>query len=249
MKPRTCWLIAISLCALTPLLGQEARGTILGRIADQSGSLIVGAKVEATNTATGVHYTSTSNGTGDYILPFLIPGAYDLVVESRGFRTSKRSGIAVRESDRVTIDTTMQVGEASQSVQVMAESPILDTSTGSRLGTITGIVNDVPVLNAQTDRILLVSSTGLVQCLREINLPFPVVHYQIEPQQKITKAAPKTEAQKSEDKAAPAGDTDPFGPGATKPATPSAGATDPFAAPPATKPAAPPAGADPFAKP
>src|SRR5439155_12922759 len=91
---------------------------------------------------------------------------------------------------------------------------ILDTSTGSRLGTVTGIVSDVPVLNAQTDRILLVSSTGLVQCLREINLPFPVVHYQIEPQQKITKAAPKTEAQKSEDKAAPAGDTDPFGPGA-----------------------------------
>jgi hypothetical protein len=131
MKPWTCSFIAIFLVVLLPLCGQESRGTILGRIADQSGSVIVGAKVEATNTATGVHYTSTSNGTGDYILPFLIPGDYDMIVESRGFRTSKRAGIAVRESDRVTIDTTIQLGEASQSVQVQAESPILDTSTAS----------------------------------------------------------------------------------------------------------------------
>src|SRR5260370_3794056 len=131
MKPRTCSFIAVFLAVLSALHGQESRGTILGRIADQSGSVIVGAKVEATNTATGVHYTSTSNGTGDYILPFLIPGDYEIVVESRGFRTSKRQGITVRESDRVTIDTTMQLGEASQSVQVQAESPILDTSTAS----------------------------------------------------------------------------------------------------------------------
>src|SRR5207245_2935794 len=110
MKPWTCSFVAIFFCALAPLRGQEARGTILGRIADQTGSVIVGAKVEATNVATGVRYTSTSNGSGDYILPFLTPGDYNIIVESRGFRTSKRSGIVVRESDRVTIDTAMEVG-------------------------------------------------------------------------------------------------------------------------------------------
>lgn len=116
MKPWTCSFIAIFLVVLLPLCGQESRGTILGRIADQSGSVIVGAKVSATNTATGVHYTSTSNGTGDYILPFLIPGDYNMIVESRGFRTSKRAGIAVRESDRVTIDTTSSQQLASNIV-------------------------------------------------------------------------------------------------------------------------------------
>jgi len=131
MTSRTCSLIAVFICALLPLHGQEARGTILGRVVDQTGSVVVGAKVEATNTATGVRYTSESNGSGDYILPFLIPGNYSINVESKGFRTSNRAGIAVRQSDRVTIDTTMEVGDASQSVQVQAETPLLDTSTAS----------------------------------------------------------------------------------------------------------------------
>src|SRR5437868_9944168 len=131
MTPRTCSLIAIFFCALAPLYGQEARGTILGRVIDQTGSVVVGAKVSATNIATGVRASSTSNGSGDYILPFLIPGDYSITVESKGFRTSNRAGIAVRQSDRVTIDTTMEVGDASQSVQVQAETPLLDTSTAS----------------------------------------------------------------------------------------------------------------------
>src|SRR5579872_3493 len=118
MKPWTCSFIAGFLVALSPLYAQESRGAILGRIAAQSGSVMVGAKVEATNTATGVHYTSTSNGTGDYILPFLIPGDYEMVVESRGFRTSKRTGIAVRESDRLTIDTTSSQQLASNIVSL-----------------------------------------------------------------------------------------------------------------------------------
>ena len=58
----------------------------------------------------------------DYILPFLIPGSYEVTVESRGFRTSKRPSVFVRQSDRVTIDTSMEVGEAGQSVQVTAET-------------------------------------------------------------------------------------------------------------------------------
>jgi outer membrane protein assembly factor BamB len=131
-------------------------------------------------------------------------------------------------------------------IDVRGDLAILDTATGSRLGTITGIPSEVPVLNAQTDRILLVSTTGLVQCLREINLPFPVVHYQIEPQKKVAKPVPKTTAQKSEEKPAQPADADPFAPGATKPAA--AAPTDPFAAPPPAKPAAPP-GANPFGSP
>jgi hypothetical protein len=49
----------------------------------------------------------------------------------RGFKTYSRTGIELRESERVTIDVTMQVGEASQSVEVSGESPLLDTSTAS----------------------------------------------------------------------------------------------------------------------
>src|SRR3981081_2149943 len=123
--------VAILACALCPLYAQEARGTLLGRVSDATGSVIVGAKVEGVNAETGVHFTSTTNGSGDYILPFLIPGPYSLMVESRGFKTYRRSGVVVRESERITIDITMEVGEASQSLQVTAETPLLDTSTAS----------------------------------------------------------------------------------------------------------------------
>jgi len=112
---------------------------------------------------------------------------------------------------------------------------ILDTASGTRVGTLSGVKADVPVLNPQTDRILLVHSTGLIQCLREIDLPFPVVHYQIEPQRKAAaKAPPKGEAKKAPDQ------------------QPTQDAADPFAALGSTpRPAAPPpaAGGDPFAKP
>jgi outer membrane protein assembly factor BamB len=125
---------------------------------------------------------------------------------------------------------------------------VLDAATGRRLGTVPAPHSDIPVLNTQTDRILLVSSTGLVQCLRETDLPFPVVHYMIEPQKKAAKAAPQAQGQKTDAKDQQMPDNDPFGPGGGKPAAAPAASADPFAAP-AAKPAAPAAGADPFATP
>jgi len=133
---------------------------------------------------------------------------------------------------------------------VRGDLVILDTATGSRLGAVTAPQSDVPFLNTQTDRILLVSSTGLLQCLRETNLPFPLVHYQIEPQKKAANLAPRVQSQKGPEKTEPK-EADPFAPGAAKPdaAPPAAGVSDPFADPAPAKPAAPPAGADPFATP
>jgi outer membrane protein assembly factor BamB len=125
---------------------------------------------------------------------------------------------------------------------------ILDQTTGSRLATVLGVTSDMPFMNSQTDRILLVSSTGLVQCLRESELPWPVVHYLIEPPTKQSRPTPKTGAPKADDKSAPPKATDPFGSAADTPAaSPPPAAADPFAAPAAAKPAAPAAGADPFA--
>jgi hypothetical protein len=126
------WLTSVALCCATlPLQGQEARGTILGRVSDPSTAVIVGAKVEAVNADTGVRSSSTTNESGDYMLPFLIPGPYTLTVESRGFRNYRRAGIVVRQSERIPLDVAMQLGDASQSVEVTAASPLLDTSTAS----------------------------------------------------------------------------------------------------------------------
>lgn len=139
-------LIATLFCALLPLRGQEVRGTILGRVTDQTNAVIVGARVEAANTNTGVRTSATTNESGDFLLPFLIPGPYRLTVEMAGFKKYVRPGIEVRVNDRITINVTMELGPAAETVQVVAEVPLLDTSTAS-MGQVIGskTILDLPL--------------------------------------------------------------------------------------------------------
>jgi len=124
---------------------------------------------------------------------------------------------------------------------------VVDVKTGSRLGSIAAGALDLKFLNTQTDRIIVGSSTGLLQCLRETRLRWPVVHAAAETKKKVPQLKKPVNTGPA---AAPAGGApavDPFAaPGAVDPfAAPPAAAVDPFAAP-APKPATPPA-VDPFA--
>jgi hypothetical protein len=74
---------------------QESRGDILGRVTDPSGAVIAGATVRAVNTATNVQSTTTTNQTGDYVLPFLNPGTYKFSVQAAGFKNYVQEGITV----------------------------------------------------------------------------------------------------------------------------------------------------------
>jgi hypothetical protein len=124
-------VLSLLFCIQLPLRAQEARGTLLGRVTDQTGGVIPGAAVEALNADTGVKSVVTTNESGDFLLPFLIPGPYTLKVEAPGFKTTVRPRIGVRVNERITIDVTLQIGQTSESVQITAETPLLDTSTSS----------------------------------------------------------------------------------------------------------------------
>jgi hypothetical protein len=132
MFQKAAWLLAATLLiAQFPTQAQEARGTLLGRVSDTSDAVISGAKVGATNLDTGVRFTSVTNRTGDYMFPLLVPGTYSITVENPGFKTYTRSGVAVRVNDQVTINVALEVGQASQTVNINAETPLLDTSSAS----------------------------------------------------------------------------------------------------------------------
>jgi len=126
------------------------------------------------------------------------------------------------------------------------ELVILDAATGSPVGMLPIAVGDVPLLNAQTDRVFLVTSTGFVQCLREADHPWPLVHYMIEPQEKIVKRPTTPAGGKADDKKPATSTTDPFGTPSEGAATPAAGA-DPFGEPAGAAPKPP--AADPFGTP
>jgi hypothetical protein len=114
-----------------PTRAQDTRGAILGRITDPTSAVIAGAAVDAVNTNTAVHTVATTNASGDYLLPFLIPGTYTVTVEAAGFKKTVRPNIELRVSEHITIDLSMEMGQASESIQVTAETSLVDTSTVS----------------------------------------------------------------------------------------------------------------------
>jgi len=125
----------VVLCALVAasieLSAQDFRGGITGRISDSSGGRMPGVTVTATNVATNVASTTTTNGDGDYAIPFLNPGTYALSAELSGFKKLVRNNLEVRVGEKLGLDLTLEVGTMSETVSVTAESPMLVTTSGS----------------------------------------------------------------------------------------------------------------------
>src|SRR2546426_116643 len=130
--------VRLLFCALTAtaaVFGQDSRGQIQGRVTDPSGAVISGATVRAINTATNVSSPASANQTGDYQLPFLLPGTYTVMVEAHGFKKWIREGVGVQVNDRVTLNVSLEIGSATESVHVTAEASLVDAASAS-LGTV-----------------------------------------------------------------------------------------------------------------
>jgi len=108
---------------------QGARGSITGRILDQQSAVIPGASVTVKDVLTGGTTKVVTNQTGYYEANFLDPGTYSVTVESPGFKVTTRSGIVLDTGGRLSIDLPLEVGQSNQSVEVTAESPLLDTTS------------------------------------------------------------------------------------------------------------------------
>jgi len=132
MRIKTSIVLGIALLSLASLCaGQESRASLLGRVTDQSGGAVPGAKVQATNLATGTNTSSITNSEGSYEIPYLLPGVYRVAVEKTGFKTSVMSSVELRVSDRLALDFTLEVGQVAEAVQVTAEAPLLDTASSA----------------------------------------------------------------------------------------------------------------------
>ncbi len=156
---RNIWFgVVVSLFVTGALAQQDTRGTIFGRVTDPSGGALVGASVQAVNSQTGVALEGRSNDAGNYSIPFLLPGTYDVTVQLTGFKSLERTGIQVRVADRVQVDLEMAVGEVSERVEVVASTPMLDTSTVS-LGQVvdTKRINDLPIQSGNPAEFVLLS--------------------------------------------------------------------------------------------
>jgi hypothetical protein len=111
---------------------QSDRGSITGKVTDNTGAVLPGATITLTNEATGVSQTATANPSGDYVFQLLNPGSYSLSVTAQGFKTEHRSHIVVDVNQANKQDVTMNLGVATETVEVTAGGvQQLQTETGS----------------------------------------------------------------------------------------------------------------------
>jgi hypothetical protein len=127
----TCGGALLWLMAGTSAAAQDFRGAITGRVSDQSGAVLPGVTVTVTHKDTNVPTSTVTNETGIYLLPYLQPGTYAVAAELQGFKKVSREGVEVRVGDRLEIDFKLEVGRMEEVVTVAAETPLLDTRSGS----------------------------------------------------------------------------------------------------------------------
>lgn len=128
------WIAAALLATVAPVSAQVITGTITGRVTDPSGSTVPGAEVKVSNTQTGVDHRSSTNDNGYYTVPALPPGDYQVTVRAAGFKQQTRSGLAIVSDQIARVDFTMEIGQVTETVEVLDRAPILDSESGA-LGT------------------------------------------------------------------------------------------------------------------
>src|SRR5204863_9543771 len=128
MFRRALLTLACGLAVSLPGFAQEQTGAIESVVKDSSGAILPGATVELTNTSRGaVAGTATSDEAGRYRFVGLQPGKYEAVAKLQGFTPGKVENIDLRLGQVLRVELALSVGNMAETVQVTAESPILDT--------------------------------------------------------------------------------------------------------------------------
>lgn len=146
MKNRL-WFLVVSLCLLgcAPVVAQSTFGTLLGTIQDQSGSVIPGVTVTATNMDTAAARTTISNEAGLYQFPNMQAGTYSIAAEKPGFATVKTDRVTLDARQERRVDLTMALAAVQQSVQVTAEAAAVNTENANISNTINNnVVTGLP---------------------------------------------------------------------------------------------------------
>ena len=144
------------------MFAQRDTGTILGTIRDATGAVVPNASITITHEATGFALNTQSREDGTYIFTPIRIGAYTIEVELTGFQKVRRTSVEVSIQQQVLQDVVLQPGELTQTVEVTAAAPLLQTQDGS-VGEVVQakVINDLP-LSGRNYTFLARLTTGVV---------------------------------------------------------------------------------------
>jgi hypothetical protein len=122
-------LLAAILLTAAIAFGQAVSGDLVGTVVDSTGAVVPNATVEATNQATNVKSSTTTNSIGEYHITNLLAGAYDVTATAKEFAPKTVKNVMVQLNQTTTTKITVGVGKASTTVEVSEAPPPIDTTT------------------------------------------------------------------------------------------------------------------------
>src|ERR1700749_4670140 len=127
-------VIALFTCGV---FAQSVRGALSGRVTDPSGAVVAGAKIAATNAATGVSASTESTSSGSFQFAELPLGTYNVTVAAPGFKTASFSNVLVQVNTTTALNVKLELGQNSESVTVTAAATGLQTESADVGGVVT----------------------------------------------------------------------------------------------------------------
>ncbi|MGH9674026.1 MAG: carboxypeptidase regulatory-like domain-containing protein, partial [Bryobacteraceae bacterium] len=129
------FLLCMLLAALAP--AQTITANITGTVTDPTGAVVTNAKVTATNADTNVSFNATTNDAGVYRLLFLPVGNYNVAFEGQGFKKSTVGPVRLEVNQIARVDAKLELGDTTQTIEVVAAAAILQTESTTTGDTIT----------------------------------------------------------------------------------------------------------------
>jgi hypothetical protein len=145
-------LLILCLLPLAPLVfGQGGTGTITGTVTDPTALAVAGANVQARNTETGVIYSGASTASGNYTIPNLPVGTYEVAATVSGFKTYTHTNLTIAAAQTLREDIPLQVGATTESITVDSQGSLLQADTGDVAHNVTlNQMDNLPLLGIGT---------------------------------------------------------------------------------------------------
>jgi len=148
-------VLAVCLSIVISARAQSTGGRIRGTITDPSGGAVSGARVTLTNEATNASRQAESGANGEYLFLEVPVGSYQIDVTAAGFKKLVRKGIAVDLNQVLSVDAALQLGGATETVEVTGAPPVVDT-TSTQLGAVMNktAISELPLNTRDTYQLL-----------------------------------------------------------------------------------------------
>ena len=140
MKPCFSRLCIVIFClGVSAVLLAQDTASITGTVTDPTGAAVPNAQVVVSSPEHGIKRTTTTNGTGDYLVSAVPPGSYNLTVAAPGFKKYQAAGVILRVAQKARADVALEIGTTNTEVTVEGTNVAqVETQTNEMAGTITG---------------------------------------------------------------------------------------------------------------